>query len=214
LPIARVDSKGSFPQSAWKVRPDAPPLERSAGKFMAADNDMSSTLDRLGGSLINAVLGGLILWVGQTTVRHEGLLVGVDEKLIAVNQQFTEVEKRHESVKKWLESVVSNMKDHNRDQFTLKEGDKLVAQVRLAEQFTAELERRMIERLAALETRLAGLEIQHRGSQEVTALQLQVAQLRGELAHAAALGQEAPYQSADRLTRGTPVFLPPVKNTR
>ena len=38
---------------------------------------MASSLDRLGSSLINAVLGGLILWVGQTTVRHAGVLAGV-----------------------------------------------------------------------------------------------------------------------------------------
>ena len=55
---------------------------------------MTNTLDKLGGSLINAVLGGLILWVGQTAVRHEGVLAGVDEKLAGVNQQFTDVDKR------------------------------------------------------------------------------------------------------------------------
>jgi chromosome segregation ATPase len=175
---------------------------------------MTNTLDKLGGSLINAVLGGLILWVGQTTVRHEGVLAGLDEKLAGVDQQFAEVDKRHESVKKWLENVVSSMKDSNRDQFTLKEGDKLVSQVRHAEQFASELERRLVERVAALETRLASLEVQHRGSQEVTALQMQVTQLRGELAQAAAIAQEVQYQTGARVARGTPVFLPPVSNTR
>ena len=82
---------------------------------------------------INAILGGLILWVGQTTVRHEGVLAGVDEKIVAINQQFDDVEKRQESMRKWLENVVNDMKDNNRSQFTLKDGDKLVAQVRQAE---------------------------------------------------------------------------------
>jgi septal ring factor EnvC (AmiA/AmiB activator) len=175
---------------------------------------MSNTLDKLGGSLINAVLGGLILWVGQTTVRHEGVLAGVDEKLAAVNQQFTDVDKRQEGMRKWLENVVNEMKDNNRLQFTLKDGDKLVAQVRHAEQFATEFERRMVERIAALETKLASLEVQHRGSQEVAALQLQVAQLRGELIHASAVAQESQWQSSERVARGTPVFLPPVDSRR
>jgi uncharacterized coiled-coil DUF342 family protein len=175
---------------------------------------MSNTLDKLGGSLINAVLGGLILWIGQTTVRHEGSLAGVDEKLAGVNQQFVDVDKRQEGMRKWLENVVNDMKDNNRLQFTLKDGDKLVSQVRQAEQFATDFERRMVERIAALETKLAALEIQHRGSQEVTALQMQVTQLRGELAQAAAIAQEVQYQTGARVARGTPVFLPPVSNPR
>jgi hypothetical protein len=174
----------------------------------------TNSLDKLGGSLINAALGGLILWVGQTTVRHEGTLAGVGEKLSAVNQEFANVDKRHEAMKKWLENVVNEMKDNHRAQFTLKDGDKLVSQVRQAEQFTSELERRIIERVTALETKLAALEIQHRGSQEVTALQMQVTQLRGELAHAAAIAQDVQYHSADRVARGAPVFLPPVNGQR
>jgi hypothetical protein len=181
---------------------------------MVSGNDMTNSLDKLGGSLINAVLGGLILWVGQTTVRHEGVLAGVDEKLAGVNQQFTDVDKRQEGMKKWLENVVNEMKDNNRAQFTLKDGEKLVTQVRHAEQFATEFERRMVERIAALETKLASLEVQHRGSQEVTALQMQVTQLRGELAQAAAIAQGVQYHPDDRVARGTPVFLPPVNNTR
>jgi uncharacterized coiled-coil DUF342 family protein len=181
---------------------------------MSADNHMSNTLDKLGGSLINAVLGGLILWVGQTAVRHEGVLAGVEEKLAAVNQEFANVDKRQEGMRKWLENVVNEMKDNNRLQFTLKDGDKLVSQLRQAEQFATEFERRMVERIAGLETRLASLEVQQRGSQEVTALQMQVTQLRGELANAAAIANQLQYPSADRVARGTPVFLPPVSSPR
>jgi hypothetical protein len=180
---------------------------------MAAGDNMAGTLDRLGGSLINAVLGGLILWVGQTTVRHAGLLAGVDEKLVAVNQQFIDVEKRQESMRKWLENVVSDMKDSSRAQFTLKDGDKLIGQVRQAELFAAELERRLAERLAALEIKLTALETRHYDSQQVAALQIEVAQLRGELGRAT-LAQEVHLQSAERVARGTPVFLPPVDNRR
>ena len=174
---------------------------------------MSSALDRLGGSLINAVLGGLILWVGQTTVRHAGQLAGVDEKLAAVDQQFLDTEKRHESMRKWLENVVNDMKDSNRAQFTLKDGDKLISQVRQAEVFVSELERRLAERVAALEIKLTALETRHHDSQQVAALQIEVAQLRAELGRAL-LAQDVYQQSNERVARGTPVFLPPVEGRR
>jgi hypothetical protein len=180
---------------------------------MASGDEMSSTLGRLGNSLINAILGGLILWVGQTAVRHEGVLAGVDEKIAGINQQFADSDKRHESMRKWLEAVVTDMKDNNRSQFTLKDGDKLVAQVRQAEIMAMEFERRFGERIGALDLKLAALEANHRGSQEVAALQIEIAQLRNELARAA-LAQQVQYESDVRYARGTPMFLPPVSSRR
>ena len=176
---------------------------------MAAGEDMSGTLDRLGGSLINAVLGGLILWVGQTTVRHAGQFAGMNEKIAAVDQQFTEVEKRQESMRKWLENVVNDMKDGGRGQLTLKDGDELVARVHEAETAATDLERRFGERLAALDVKLTTLEVGHRGSQEVAALQYEVAQLRSELTRAASLQQ---YQ--EPLAGLWPHLLPPVDTRR
>jgi hypothetical protein len=181
-------------------------------RVMASGEDMSNTLGRLGNSLINAILGGLILWVGQTAVRHEGVLAGVDEKIAAVNQQFVEVDKRQEGMRKWLEAVVNDMKDNNRSQFTLKDGDKLIAQVRQAEISASELERRFADRLVAVELKLTAFEATHRGSQEVASLQMEVAQLRSELFRAAN-SQPVQYQD-DRFARGTPVFLPPVDTRR
>ncbi|MCC7475371.1 MAG: hypothetical protein IT425_08245 [Pirellulales bacterium] len=185
---------------------------------MASNEDMSSTLNRLAGGLINAILGALILWVGQTTFRHAGVLAGVDEKIKGIEQQFIEVDKRQESMRKWLENVVTDMKDSTRAQFTAKDGDKLVSQVRVAEQFTADLERRMTARISELELKLATLSTQHQDSQEVAALKTEIAQLRSDWTRAA-VAQEVQYQqqfqSADRFARGTsPVFLPPVDNRR
>ena len=57
--------------------------------------------------------------------------------------------------------------------------------------------------------KLTALEATHRDSQEVAALQMEVAQLRSELARAA-VAQQVQYQSDERVARGTPVFLPPV----
>src|SRR5688572_16513925 len=216
----------AFRRSARKVRPFGQPLQADdffmsgsesltatgAAFPMASGANMSSTLDRLGGSLINAVLGGLILWVGQTTVRHAGLLAGVDEKLVAINQQFTDVDKRQEGMRKWLENVVNDMKDSSRAQFTLKDGDKLVGQVRQAELFAAELERRLFERLASLEIKLTTLETRHQEAQQVAALQIEVAQLRTELGRGA-VAQAPQFQSSQRVA-GSPVFLPQVDGRR
>jgi hypothetical protein len=180
---------------------------------MAADDDMSNTLGKLGNNLINAILGGLILWVGQTAIRHEGTLAGVDEKMAAVSHQFEDVDKRQEAMRKWLESVVNDIKDSNRSRFTLKDGDKLVAQVRQAEMAAVDLERRFAERLNALDVRLAALQTSQQGGQEVAALQIEVAQLRTELTRAA-IAQQVQYPSSERVARDAPVFLPPVDSRR
>jgi hypothetical protein len=180
---------------------------------MASSDDMTTTINRLTGGLINAILGALILWVGQTTFRHAGVLASVDEKLNNVKHQFEDVDQRQESMKAWLQSAIADMKDSTRAQFTAKDGDKLVSQVRQSEQYTAELERKVAERIAALELKLATLETAHQGSQEVAALKMEISQLRTDLSRAA-VAQEVQYQSNDRFARGTPVFLPPVDNRR
>lgn len=184
---------------------------------MAANEDMTATINRLTGGLINAILGALILWVGQTTFRHAGILASVDEKLNTVQHQFEDVEKRQEGLKNWLQTAVAEMKDNTRAQFTAKDGDKLVAQVRQAEQFTADLERRFVERLGALEVKLIALETRHSGSQEVTTLKNEIWQLRNDFSRAAAVLEAQIQQAAsnERFARGSsPVFLPPVDNRR
>ena len=105
-------------------------------------------------------------------------------------------------MKTWLLKAISEMKDSSRAQFTAKDGDKLVAQVRQAEQFTADLERKFIERLGVLDLKLATLETQHHGSQETAALKMEIAQLRGDLTRAVAIAQEVQYQqSPERFAR-------------
>jgi hypothetical protein len=178
---------------------------------MADSEEMKGTLERLGSSLTSAILGALILWVGQTTFRHAGILAGIDEKIVAINKQFVTVDQRQEGMRKWLESMVNQLKDSNRSQFTQSDGDKLATQVRQAEQSSAELERRFADRIAALDVKLTALETQHRDSQEVAALKMEIAQLRGDLTRAAVA--EAQNQG-DRFARGNPVFLPPVEARR
>jgi hypothetical protein len=184
---------------------------------MASSEDLSSTINRLTGGLITAILVALILWIGQTTFRHAAILASLDEKLSNVKHQFEDVDQRQDGLRNRLENVVADMKDSGRSQFTAKDGDALVAQVRQAEQSMAELERKFVERLNGLDLRLATLETQHQHSQEVAALQLEITQLRSDLTRATVV-QEAQStqqpQNGDRIARGMPVFLPPVDNRR
>jgi hypothetical protein len=180
---------------------------------MSAGENTNGILDRLGSSLTSAILGGLILWVGQTTFRHAGILASMDEKIVAINKQFSVVDQRQESMRKWLESVVSDIKDNSRSQFSQADGDKLASQVRQAEQSSFDLERRFADRISGLDVKLAAIEMHHRDSQEVASLKMEIAQLRGDLARAV-VAQEAQHQPADRFARGNAVFLPPVESRR
>jgi len=185
----------------------------NVGRVMATGDEMHSTLDRLGSSLTSAILGALILWVGQTTFRHAGILAGIDEKIVAINKQFATVDQRQEGLRKWLENMVNDLKDNNRSQFTQADGNKLAGLLRQAEQSSAELERRFADRLAALDLKLTALETSHRDSQEVVALKMEITQLRSDQTRAA-VAQEVQNQSGERFARGNPVFLPPVENRR
>ncbi len=176
--------------------------------------EMADNLDRIGGSLINVILGALILWVGQATFRHAGLLAGIDEKFAGVTHRFEDIDSRQEGMRRWMENVVTDIKDNNRSQFTVKDGDKVVAQVRQSEQAVSDLERRFTDRLNALELKLAAIETHQRSDQEVASLKWEVSQLRNEAARAAVVAQEAQYQPAERAARATPVFLPPIDNRR
>src|SRR3954452_10958671 len=166
---------------------------------MAAD-EARSTMDRLTSSLTSAILGALILWVGQTTFRHAGILASMDEKIVAINKQFSIVDQRQEGIRKWLENTVDDIKDSSRSQFTQADGDKLATQVRQAEQSSTELERRFADRITAVDVKLTALETEHRDSQQVAALKMEIAQLRSDLARAA-VAQDPQYQSLERLTR-------------
>ncbi len=169
---------------------------------------MGEALEKIGGSVMNLVLGALIVWVGQTTFQHAGILASVDEKFATINDKFAEVDKRHESTKKSFDNAVTEMKDNNRSQFTAKEGDKLVAQIRQVEGAAIDLERKIAERLGALELRVVALATSGQNSQQVAALQAEVAQLRFAVTQVAAT-PEMQYQAAASVSQ-QPVYLPPV----
>jgi hypothetical protein len=172
---------------------------------------MGEALEKIGGSVMNLVLGALIVWVGQTTFQHAGVLASVDEKFENIGQQFVDVEKRQESMRKWLENVVTDMKDSSRAQFTVKEGDKLVSQIRQVESSTLDLERKFAARLTDLEIRLAALQATGQSAPQVAALQAEVAQMRYAITQSTASVPN--YQPAASVSQ-QPVYLPPTGTRR
>jgi uncharacterized coiled-coil DUF342 family protein len=183
---------------------------------MASSEDLSSTINRLTGGLITAILIALVLWIGQTTFRHAAVLATLDERLNDVKHQFEGVDQRQDEMRKWAENVISDAKDSGRSQLTAKDGDALLFQVRQAEQSMTDLERKFVERLNGLELRLAALETQHQHSQEVAALQSEITQLRSDITRATVVqeAQSLQPQNSERFARGVPVFLPPVDSRR
>jgi len=173
---------------------------------------MGEALEKIGGSVMNLVLGALIVWVGQTTFQHAGILASADQKFAAIDKQFQDDEKRHESTRKWLENVVSDLKDSNRSQFTQKEGDQLIAQLRQVEGSAINLERKFAERLSALELRLVALQESGENVQEVAALAAEVTQLRYAMTQGMA-PPEVQYATAPRVAQ-RPTYLPPVGTQR
>ena len=109
------------------------------------------TIDRVGGSLVNLVLGALILWVGQTTFRHAGLLASNSERFDSVGHQLKAVDERHESLRHRLEQVVSQTNERTRSRFTRENADKLGLRIREIDDQHAAFERQMLERLTSLQ---------------------------------------------------------------
>jgi chromosome segregation ATPase len=174
---------------------------------------MFESLDKVGGGLVNIILGALILWVGQTTFHHAGQLATVDQKFESVDRQFADVDQQYGSLKSWLEKVVSSMKDSNRSNFTKEDADKLSEQLRKLDVFASNVERRLTDRLTEVEVKMASLESRqesrYQDSHELAALQMEVTQLRSALSQPMAPAA-APYQMAERAGNSTPVYLPPV----
>lgn len=185
--------------------------QERAAPIKSQDRPMGEALEKIGGSVMNLVLGALIVWVGQTTFQHAGILATVDEKFATIDKQFQEDEKRHESMRKWLDNVVTDLKDSNRSQFTQKEGDQLIAQLRQVEGSTINLERKIAQQLGELEVRLVALQASGENVQEVAALEAEVAQLRYAVSQSPATSVAPPAMTTTPTSVSQrPVYLPPV----
>lgn len=161
---------------------------------------MGDKLELISGGLMNIVLGALILWVGQTTFQHAGQLASVDEKFLAFDQQFEGVDKRSESLRRWLEK-----------KFSTEDAGKLVEDIRRVDTVLTRVERRLTDRLTDVEVKLSAVETRDMDGHQLAALQGEIAQLRAALGHQSQYygSSDGSYQPAASVAQGTPVFLPP-----
>ncbi len=178
---------------------DAIPRKRNARRH---------TMDRVSGGLVNAILGALILWVGQTTFRHAGQLASVNQQFDGVGHQIEAVDKRHESLRLQVEGIVGHVSEKTRSRFTREDGDKIENEVKEIGTSLTIFERQMLERLTSVQLKIIALETRDTSSQEVAMLRSEVDRLRAYLASR----QEVDTRYAQPLNSSAsaiPVHLPP-----
>ncbi len=119
--------------SQVESQPQAPTPESVAGSF----------INEFGGSFVNFILGGLLLWIGQTTFEHNGELAGVNQQLDAMN-------KRHEALGERYDKVMDSINDRTRSRFTGEDGEKLSQRIKAVEVTEQLLNEKLHERLSEI----------------------------------------------------------------
>ena len=164
--------------------------------------------DRVSSSLVNAILGALILWVGQTTFRHAGLLASISERFQGVGHQFDAVEQRHESLRLHLEQVVAQIGDRTRSRFTREDAEKIAVRIKEIEGHHTVFEKEMLERLSAVQLKVIALETHNSSSREVAQLNAEIQQLRAYIAQQASPAYANYAKPVVSRVDGGPVQLP------
>ncbi len=159
--------------------------------------------DKIGGGLVNLVLGALILWVGQTTFRHAGMLASIDQK-------YTAVETHHDNLRARLDGHITQLNERTRSRFTREDGDKLRQQVDEVTMLVDALERRMLDRVTALQLKVIALETQRRDHGEMAKVNIELAKLRSQLGATSTANwrAQAYHQAPVDVANAQPTYLP------
>lgn len=105
----------------------------------------------ISGSLITLILGGVILWVGQTTFHHNGVLSGIDQQLSAFKA-------RHETLREQYDEIVSTLNERTRSRFTREDAAKFEQRTKELELSHMALKDKVHDRVSALNLQLASVE--------------------------------------------------------
>lgn len=154
--------------------------------------------DKLGGSLVNVVLGALILWVAQTTFHHAGELAGTDQK-------FDSLQAQHENVRDRLDKLMAAVSERTRSRFTAEDGDKLNQRIDQSLKAVSTIERRLAERLTELQLKVIALQTQGVDHRELSRLRTDLERLHAGLYPAGANG---PVSIAARREASSPFSVP------
>lgn len=169
----------------------------------------SEAIDRFGGSLVNVILGALILWVGQTTFRHAGLLASVDERFESTGHQFDAINTRHETLRHRVESVTSETVERTRSRFTREDAEKMAARIKELQDRHSMLERQLVDRVTNLQLKVIALETHGSNHQELAMLRNEVKRLQEQ---PLALQPTGFYHNSNSAVG--PKYLPPVTQNR
>lgn len=153
---------------------------------------MNDTLEQFGGSIVHIVLGALILWVGQTTFQHAGILAGVEQKFTAVDERFADSEQSYESLRNWMQNMSGRNREDIAKLFSVADGRRLQGKIDTMTQLATDLERKFTDRLKSLELKLVELETKSQNLEDANSLRWEIAQLRQEVEQTGAAIQSAP----------------------
>ena len=124
----------------------------------SSESNVAGTfMDEFGGSFVNLVLGGILLWVGQTTFEHNGELAGIRQQLSSMTQ-------RHEMLGDRYDRVVESLNQRTQSRFTSEDGEKLAQRIKSVEISESTLKDRLLERLGELRVQVSSLEVQFKTS--------------------------------------------------
>ena len=154
---------------------------------MSPKNVAGGFMDEFGGSLVNVLLGGMLLWVGQTTFEHNGELAGVRQQIDSLNA-------RHENLHDHYDHLLESLNDRTRSRFTAEHGEKLSKRIDSVQLTSHTLREQLQDRLSELRVQVSALEVQIQASpfrmahapsavtpQDVRQIHDDVTSLRGEV---------------------------------
>lgn len=142
--------------------------------IVAGKEAINVEIEKLSGGFMNAILGGLIFWVAQTTFHHSGELAGI-------NQKFDGISTQHENLQVRLDGIMSDLDDRTQARFTSQDGDKLYKKVEIASDFANNLERRFCDRLTSLQLKIIALETHGVDQMEIVRLRDDIDRLQATL---------------------------------
>ena len=137
-------------------------------------------MDEFGGSVVNVLLGGLLLWVGQTTFEHNGELAGIRQQLEGLND-------RHQLQNSRYDRVLESINVRTKGRFTVSDGEKLSQRIDSLQLSAQSGRRQLQDRLAKLHVQASVMEVQmqtssHPATRPAVNQQLQdITRIRDEL---------------------------------
>lgn len=152
---------------------------------------MELDAEKIGGGLVNLVLGALILWVAQTTFHHSGELAAVDQKFDSVMVQTDNVRSR-------LDHVMDEVSSRTQARFTSEDGEKLASEINRIANTVNVLERRLVDRMSELHLKVIALETQSIDHHEVVQLRTDLERMQASFGATLGTRYVAGRRSVDR----------------